>query len=220
MPGPVDPDRPASSVDEERRHRSTVRHSWGTALLGAAVVIVPALIGGGVAQSKGALHIGAVPTVTTTITERTTLTATPVAGTAVSESTRAGSVALSHGYCIDLDSTAPDWSVTSNCPTIGAINGDADLRYYLTGQTIDMLNQADIAVLDSGDAGTQTFCQSVTAYEQSIAVRALRVGQRYCVRTSSRHNALLQLTALNAANNDLAHLQSATFAFTNWSAVH
>src|SRR4051812_36347191 len=104
MRGPSDPDRPASNADEERRHRSTVWHSWGTALLGAAVVIVPALIGGGVAQSNGALHIGPVPTVTATIIERTTVTATPVAGTPTPESTREGSVTLSIGYCIDLDS--------------------------------------------------------------------------------------------------------------------
>ena len=42
-----------------------------------------------------------------------------------------------------------------------------------------MLDHADVSLLARGDAGTQSFCRSVTAYAQSLAVRTLRVGQRY-----------------------------------------
>jgi hypothetical protein len=128
---------------------------------------------------------------------------------------RKGQLTLTNGYCVDLDSTAPNWSVSSDCSTDGAINGNGDIRELTDDEGLYAPNTNDFAILGTSLPGTFATCDAATDYVTGIGTNLVVPGLRFCVRTTSGNFALMQVINAQDDSNGLG-LISATFNVTVW----
>lgn len=128
---------------------------------------------------------------------------------------RKGQLTLTNGYCVDLDSTAPNWSVSSDCSTDGAINGNGDIRELTDDEGLYGPNNNDFAILDPSQSGTFATCDAATDYTTNIGTNSVIHGLRFCVRTTSGNLALMQVINAQDDSNDVG-LTSVTFNVTVW----
>ena len=234
VPTPTQPTPPT----QPRKRR------WLPALIAAAAVLAA---GAGLVTgwwlhgtSSAAVAGTTTTTETRTVVETTTAAATPAKiitpdptpsseassttpSTTAAQVTRQGELTLNLGYCADLNSTRPDWQVTNQCGTYGAIGGDADLRYIYTAEGLYFVNGADAAIVslpDSPDtAEAFTTCESTSNYTETIPVNKIVPGLALCVRTASasdpdnadQKHALLIVKSTDASPTDPYNFQQVAF---------
>jgi hypothetical protein len=163
------------------------------------------------------------PTATVTVTANPAASSTSASlpasvapsNTSMGELLRKGQLTLTNGYCADLDSTAPNWSVSSDCATYGAINGNGDIRELDTDEGLYAPDNNDFAILDSSQSGTFATCNAATDYSTNIGTSSVIPGLRFCVRTTSRNFALMQVISAQDGINDVG-LASVTFNVIVW----
>jgi hypothetical protein len=127
---------------------------------------------------------------------------------------RQGSLVLTEGYCVDLDTAVPNWSVSDSCGTLGAIGNDGDIRELNVDRGLYGPNNTDFAILGQSQPGTFSTCDSVTNYSSSIDAKSVVQGLRFCVRTTSGNFALMQV--ISAKPDGSFSLASAAFNVTVW----
>ncbi len=135
--------------------------------------------------------------------------------TSSGELLRKGQLTLTNGYCVDLDSTVPNWSVSSDCSTDGAINGNGDIRELTDDEGLYAPNSNDFAILGPSQPGTFATCDAATDYSTNIGTSSVIPGLRFCVRTTSGNFALMQVINAHDDSNDVS-LTSVTFNVTVW----
>lgn len=122
---------------------------------------------------------------------------------------RQGSFTITQGYCIDLDSSAPNWGSSNSCATDAT---PADIR-QIGNVAVDAPNgNNNFSILSRSKGSSLSTCLATTAYIDSIYVSNLHKGLRVCVHTSSGNEALLQVKSV--ASDD----SSVTFAAVVWKA--
>jgi hypothetical protein len=198
------------------------------ASIGALGAVAAAVIAALVGHSAGVVYIGSVPSANPT--------SSPVPATSPSPNTtsspnpnptgpppatpkppgsvlRVGTFTLTQGYCVDLDTAARNWSVSSDCGTASAINGNGDIRV----DSSDILTPggADFAVLDQSQSGTFAACDSVTNFSTELKQQLVIPGLRLCMRTTSGNFALMKVVSVD---NSGGILESVSFNVTIWKA--
>ncbi|MFI6079116.1 hypothetical protein ACIA5C_47185 [Actinoplanes sp. NPDC051343] len=140
----------------------------------------------------------------------------PGVAASVGQVLRTGRLTLSENYCADLDTQAANWSVTeSDCGTVGAIDGDGDIRNLDFEHGFYGPNNTDFAILDESTPGTFASCQGATSLSPILSDRKVVKGLRFCVRTTDHNLSLLDVVAVEH-QDDQHDLLSVTFQVTTW----
>lgn len=208
--------------------RRPLRIDPGVAAVIAAVIAAAGGVAGafiGRATSPGNSAPKAVVTVTATPAVTVTVTAAAQGGTGGSGTDtqpgstpptagsllRQGNFTLTQGYCVDLDTSASNWSVSSDCGTASAINGRGDIRV----DDLDIMTpgNADFAVLDQSLAGSFASCSSITDFTGELGQALVVPGLRLCVRTTSGNVALMKVSGVN---NSGGIIESVSISVTVW----
>jgi hypothetical protein len=213
--------------EEPRGHGADKRPSGMSdtvkgACIGALGAVAAAVIAALVGHSAGVVYIGSAPSAGptsgpaitsisgSTETSKPSVTQTP---TITGSVLREGKFTLTQGYCVDLDTAVPNWSVSSDCGTAGAINGNGDIRV----DSLDILAPAgaDFAVLDQSQPDSFATCDSVTDFSSELGQKSIIPGLRLCMRTTSGNFALMKVFSVN---NSGGILESVTFNVVVWKA--
>ena len=185
-----------------------------SAFITGACTIVAAIIA---ADAAGAVHIsGSKPSPSVSVK---TVTATPAGGAvgisnpppAPSQGTvlRHGTFTITQGYCVDLDSKAPNWGTSDSCATDST---PADIR-QIGNVAVDAPNGNNhFSILSRSQDSSLSTCLAATAYVGSINVSSLHRNMRFCVHTTSGNEALLQVRSV------ASDLTSVRFAAVVWKA--
>lgn len=120
---------------------------------------------------------------------------------------REGSFTLTADYCLDLESTEPNWSAAHGCP--GA--GNWDLKFWYSAQVLEGVG-TDFAVVDKAGRSFAG-CQAQTAYTTRVEARTVVKGTALCARTADRNYALLDVLSKAV---DGAATQEMTFHVVVW----
>ena len=188
--------------------------------IAALITALVAAAGFFVGRATGAPTATPTATVTVTASPAAPVTSSVPGSLAPSDASsgevlRKGQLTLTNGYCADLDSTVPNWSVSSDCATYGAINGNGDIRELDTDQGLYAPDNDDFAILNSSQPGTFATCDAATDYSTDIGTNSVIPGLRFCVRTTAGNFALMQVTNAQDDVNDVG-LASVTFNVTVW----
>lgn len=170
-----------------------------TGVLGLVGTVAAAVIGhqAGASEAKP----GPTETITETVTEQgssggsgSTIIGNPTPAPAKGTQLRSGTFTLTEGYCIDLDSKAPNWGVTTDCITDST---SADIENYNGALVAPNSNGNAIAPLSSSQSSSLATCKSVTNYVDTIEQGDFSNGLRMCVHTASGNDALLQIKSIS-----------------------
>lgn len=113
---------------------------------------------------------------------------------------RTGEITLTDGYCVDLESTAPDWDVTSD----GACYS-SKYDIFNVGTTQSIINQdanGGFAPLDKASSLSYSTCASATNWVHGLNYSDIFVGENICMRTADGNHALAQVS--NISNGTLS----------------
>jgi hypothetical protein len=208
---------------DRKPQKRRINVSIVVAIIGALGAIIAALVAKNYivintnpgASGAGSSSTPAAPSTSSSVPSNTSGGAVPP-NTTSGEVLRKGRITLTNGYCVDLDSTAPNWAVTSDCSTDGAINGKGDIRELTDDGGLYAPNSNnDFAPLDPSQSATFATCDAATDYTTTIDTNSVIQGLRFCVRTTSGNFALMQVINAHADANDVG-LTSATFKVTVW----
>jgi len=94
-------------------------------------------------------------------------------------------VTLTIGGTIDLDSLRPDWG-HERAPR----DNPQDLEFTLTDRSLTRIDQANLAVVPPGHAGSRKECGRLQAYGSELAKSEIRPGIWFCVITDQHRYAL------------------------------
>lgn len=208
-----------NSKSQKRRIDVNIVVAIVVAIIGALGAIIAALVATNyivINTNPGASRAGVSSVPTASSTSSSVPSNTSSGKTSSGELLRKGQLTLTNGYCVDLDSTVPNWSVSSDCSTGGAINGNGDIRELTDDQGLYAPNSSnDFAILGPSQPGTFATCDAATDYVTDIGTSSVIPGLRFCVRTTSGNFALMQVINAQDDTNGVG-LISATFNVTVW----
>jgi len=101
---------------------------------------------------------------------------------------RIGTIMMTPGQVIDLDTAKADWSLTQ-APKDNPFN----LEFTLANHSLTGIDQAVLAVLAQGASQSFHGCASQQAYGVELDPQQIRPGGAFCVITDQRRYALLQI---------------------------
>jgi hypothetical protein len=126
---------------------------------------------------------------------------------------RQGLLVLAPGQVADLDTMAPGWGTVTAPGT-----ASHDIWLSITDHALHGNENANIAILPAGSAGTFSQCAKEQDYGVTLNAPGIRPGQLVCDITSDNRVALLRITNVRRATSGA--LDQVTFDVIVWVPLH
>lgn len=133
-------------------------------------------------------------------------TTTPVLQSS-KEVLRQGKITISRGYCVNLETIAPDWEV-------GRCQSDSDL--HVGYSHLETVNDIDASVMPSNAKPSRDACATATNFYKSYNLKSLplRAPVNLCVRVTGMRYSWVRITDARESDNNLTEVDLEVITWT------